>query len=281
MHEHAVPRDITPEEAAALVSGGLVRLLDVRTPEEFTSLGHIPGAHLIPIDFVAAAPAVLHRDDVRPVLVYCEHGVRSRRAAALLARAGIGEVLNMTGGLSRWTGPREFTPAPIEGPSSWLLECADLLPSPGGALDVACGFGRHALLLASSGYRVDAVDRDPERIAFVAFVAARLGLRVTASTRDLEVADVDLGAGAYDLIVGVHYLHRPLFPVLIRALRPGGLLLYETFRKGHVGKGPTNPVFLLDPGELPRLVAPLVVVRQREGEFEGRMVASVAALKTV
>ena len=76
------------------------------------------------------------------------------------------------------------------------------------------------------------------------------------------------------------YLHRPLFPALVRALRPGGVLLYETFTKEQARHGrPSNPEFLLDPGELPDLVAPLEVIRRREGEFEGRHVASVAARK--
>ncbi len=86
-------------------------------------------------------------------------------------------------------------------------------------------------------------------------------------------------ADVYDVTVGVHYLYRPLFPALVRALRPGGLLLYETFLVGHAGKGPTNPAFLLAPGELPALVSPLLVVRQREGELEDRRVASVAAIR--
>ncbi len=272
-------RNVTPEEAAALVGDGLVRLLDVRTPGEYTALGHIPGARLLPVDLVASAPAVLHEDDRRPVLVYCEHGVRSEHASALLARAGF-DVLNMLGGMSRWTGPREHDAAPIAGPSSWLLACADLLPPPGTALDVACGFGRHALLLASARYRVRALDRDPVRVAFVQDIAARLGLLVTTEAVDLETGDRDLGTGLFDLIVVTHYLHRPLFPALVRTLRPGGLLVYETFTVAQAALGqPRHPAFLLESGELPRLVAPLTVVREREGEFEGRMVAGVAARK--
>ena len=65
-----------------------------------------------------------------------------------------------------------------------------------------------------------------------------------------------------------------------RALAPGGLLLYETFTTAQAARGkPTNPDFLLEPGELVARVAPLEVLRQREGDFEGRMVASVAARK--
>ena len=57
-----------------------VTVIDVRTPGEYAQLGHIPGALLIPVDLIASAPAVL-KDDTRRVLVYCEHGVRSRTAS--------------------------------------------------------------------------------------------------------------------------------------------------------------------------------------------------------
>ena len=194
--------------------------------------------------------------------------------------------------------------AGVPAPSSWLIECAGLLPSssaPGEAaeatrpraLDVACGSGRHALLLAAAGLDVLAIDRDAAAVVRLRATARALELGLQAEVHDLESGDVatgDLGRGSmagprgvlapstYDLIVVVHYLHRPLFPALMRALAPGGLLLYETFTVDQAAFGhPKNPAFLLQHGELPRLVAPLEVVRQREGEFDGRRVASVAA----
>ena len=101
-------------------------MLDVRTPAEYEELGHIPGAWLLPVDLIVSAPAVLPPGD-RPVLVVCEHGVRSVHAANVLAQAQV-PVLNMTGGMARWTGPRAFGPGEVHGPSDWLLANADLLP---------------------------------------------------------------------------------------------------------------------------------------------------------
>jgi len=76
----------------------------------------------------------------------------------------------------------------------------------------------------------------------------------------------------------VHYLHRPLFPTIRGALRRGGLLVYETFTRAQAARGrPTNPAFLLEPGELLTRVQPLEVVVSREGDYDGRMVASVIA----
>jgi len=165
-------------------------------------------------------------------------------------------------------------------PARWLTDHADLLPPEGVALDVACGRGRHALWLAAHGFRVDAFDRDPEAVAAVAVEAAARGLAIDARVVDLESGAQALPADTFDVIVVVHYLHRPLFPALTAALRVGGVLVYETFTRAQARRGkPTNPAFLLESGELPRLVAPLEILAQREGTFDGRDVAAVVACR--
>jgi SAM-dependent methyltransferase len=165
-------------------------------------------------------------------------------------------------------------------PSSWLLSNQDLLPNAGYALDVACGRGRHALFLAERGLAVVAVDRDPLAIGALRAEARRRGWPVEARVADLEAGDVDLGGEAYDVVVVVHYLHRPLFPALVRSLAPGGVLIYETFTVDQARHGkPTHPDFLLQHGELRERLRALTILREREGEFEGRHVASLAARK--
>jgi SAM-dependent methyltransferase len=162
--------------------------------------------------------------------------------------------------------------------AAWVTTHADLVPRAGRALDVACGRGRHALWLAERGLTVRAVDRDPARIAGLQAAAAARALPVTAEVKDLEAGAVALGRDAYDVIVVVHYLHRPLFPALLEALKPGGVLIYETFTRAQAARGkPSNPDFLLEPGELNRLVAPLTILDAREGAFEDRDVASIVA----
>lgn len=291
--------------AVALVEGGVL-VLDVRTPEEFTGLGHIPGAKLLPVHLSAAAPALLPGPD-SPVLVCCEHAVRSRATARLLAQAGFTRVYELEHGMAEWAGARAFDePSPF-GPSSWLLDNGDLLPRGGRTLDVACGAGRHALLLSAAGFDVTAIDRDGDALDRLRTHAARLELSLRAEAIDLERgfadsadpadssdADVDaqadaeakpaasmaaiLGPRAYDLIIVTRYLHRPLMPRLVQALAPGGTLVYETFLEQQAERGhPTNPAFLLKPGELASLVQPLDVLRAREGEFDGAMLASIVA----
>lgn len=166
----------------------------------------------------------------------------------------------------------------VEPPSSWLLESAPLLPAGGRALDVACGRGRHALLLAAAGFDVVGVDRDAAAISAFEAQAGALGLRVRGQVCDLEAAEADLGDSLFDLIAVFRYLHRPLFPALRRALRPGGVLVYETFTRAQALRShPKNPAFLLEDGELPGLVFPLEVLTRDEGERDGSFVARVVA----
>jgi rhodanese-related sulfurtransferase len=263
-------------EAERLVSAGETLVLDVRTPGEYEQLGHIPGAWLLPVDLIVSAPAVLPADG-RPVLVVCEHGVRSWRAATTLGEAGV-PALNMRGGMAEWSGPRAFGPGEVRGPSDWLLANADLLPRGGAALDVACGRGRHALLLASAGFRVRAIDADASRIEALRTVADRWHLAVDAAVEDLERGAPAIDQGAFDLVLVFNYLHRPLVPIIVDAVAPGGLLFYETFTVDQAARGrPTNAAYLLKHGELPELVAPLSAIRAREGEVSGRMMASIVA----
>lgn len=150
------------------------------------------------------------------------------------------------------SGEMVSTHASMSAPSDWVVRWSVLLRGEGNILDVACGAGRHARLLASRGWHVDAVDRDEAAIA---------GLRGTANIEAL-CADIEAGAWPYvgrsfAGIVVTNYLHRPLLPVLVESLAEGGVLIYETFASGNERFGrPSNPAFLLRPGELLDAVRP-------------------------
>lgn len=164
-------------------------------------------------------------------------------------------------------------------PAGWLVDHVDLIPRGRRVLDVAAGHGRHAWWLAQRGWRVHAIDRDAGALADLEAAARAASLPLTTAVVDLEAPEAPtLGESVFGAIVVVHYLYRPLFPVLAAALEPGGVLIYETFTVGQAQRGsPRNPAFLLDEGELPGLVAPLRVEHAREGLFDDRLIASVVA----
>ena len=154
--------------------------------------------------------------------------------------------------------PEVSRAAPAE-PSAWVQRWAPLVPAGGPVLDVACGGGRHALFFAARGHPVDAVDRDA---AAVAALAAQSGQSsISALCADLEGGPWPYADRQFAAIVVTNYLHRPLFPALMAALAPGGVLIYETFAQGNEACGrPANPDFLLQRGELLRAVGTARVV---------------------
>ena len=136
----------------------------------------------------------------------------------------------------------------VDAPSSWLARWSAQIPAKGRVLDLACGAGRHARFLAERGFSVDAVDRDT-----ALFQDPPRAVRLRQA--DLEAGAWPYTGQAFAAIVVVNYLHRPLFPTLIESLLPGGLLIYETFVLGNERFGkPSNPEFLLKPGELLEVV---------------------------
>lgn len=132
-------------------------------------------------------------------------------------------------------------------PSTWVTRFAPCVPAGGTVLDVACGAGRHTRLFLQRGHRVVAVDRDTSRLADLAGDA-----RLQIVEADLEDGGpFPLSGRRFHGVVVTSYLHRPLLGDLVSAVAPGGALVYETFARGQERLGrPTNPDFLLRPGEL-------------------------------
>lgn len=161
-------------------------------------------------------------------------------------------------------------------PSPWVSRFAPLA-RPGEALDLACGSGRHARLLAARGLRVLAVDRNRDSLA----AAAGPGVATLECDLEREGAPWPFAAGRFAAIVVTNYLHRPLFPHLAASLRPDGVLIYETFAQGNAVYGkPSNPDFLLAPGELLAMAAAhgLRVLAYEDGHVESPQPAQVQRL---
>lgn len=159
-------------------------------------------------------------------------------------------------------------------PSAWVQRWVHLLRPAGQVLDVACGSGRHARWLAEQGFRVTALDRDRDAVDALRDVAEVV-------LADIEADAWPLPGRQFDAVLVINYLWRPLWPVLRAALRPGGVLIYETFADGQqlIGK-PSRPDFLLRSGELLQAFAGLRVVAFEDG-FDEQTPRYVQRLVTI
>jgi tellurite methyltransferase len=185
---------------------------------------------------------------------------------------------------------REGKPVAAE-PAAIVTELLPLLPR-GVALDIACGTGRHALLLAKLGQTVTAVDASGVALDTIAKLAkeSSLGLRCGVDlgesqphSAELRLVQANLETtglprDSFDLILCIHYLQRSLFSQIEQALRPGGMLLFETFTRAQLRfpGGLRNPEFLLEDGELRSAFPKLRTVFYRELRA-GKGIASLLA----
>ncbi len=152
-------------------------------------------------------------------------------------------------------------------PSALLEQFQHLLPPQGRALDLACGLGANGRLLARRGLDTWAWDRSTVAIDRVAADAREQRLALHAERRDVVAAPPT--PDSFDVIVVSRFLERALCPAIAAALRPGGLLFYQTFVRDDVGpRGPANPAYRLERNELLRLFPQLTLRLYRE---EGRV----------
>jgi tellurite methyltransferase len=178
-------------------------------------------------------------------------------------------------------------------PASIVSEWLPLLPN-GPALDLACGTGRHTLLLAARGQTVVAIDWSGAALDILRSRAIRAKLAVNRADLSLKAGsrkrgihlleasleEITLPDASFSLILCLEYLQRSFFPQMARALQPGGVLLFETFTRAQLSyaDGPRNPAYLLEPGELRTAFPGLLVLFYRELNA-GQGIASLVAQK--
>jgi tellurite methyltransferase len=167
---------------------------------------------------------------------------------------------------SKWDAKhRAAATGPRAEPAGFVLELLPLLPL-GPALDLACGTGRHTLLLASRQQAVTAVDSSGVALEILERHTADSRFAVTHITRPAQIASrrrgiqlwqadlegVNLPSEAFSVVLCVNYLQRSLFSQIERTLAPGGMLLFETYTVAQLdfADGPRNPEYLLQVGEL-------------------------------
>ena len=173
-------------------------------------------------------------------------------------------------------------------PDPFLVSAHDeflFATTPGLALDIAGGVGRHAIWLAQRGWRTRLIDISDVGIGLAEKNASRaLGPVAKEFLITAEVADLhsiqDFGREQYDLVLVFYFLQRELFPALAAALKPGGFLIYKTYtteQKNFAG-GPSHPMFLLEPNELLRAFSSMRILHYHE-TIQEKGVAELVARK--
>lgn len=165
-------------------------------------------------------------------------------------------------------------------PADFLKEHVDILPR-GRVLDIAMGEGRNAVFLAKNGYEVDGCDISEVAISKAQRLARENNVVINTFTADLET--YKLPEGIYDVILCFYYLQRDLIPQIKGALKPGGMVVFETYTTENLEckfEGPKNEDYLLKPNELLKFFIDLKIVYYRELILNKRKaIASIIARK--
>jgi len=166
-------------------------------------------------------------------------------------------------------------------PASLLKENIHRLPR-GKALDLAMGNGRNAIFLAMHGYEVDAIDYSEVAVEKVRSFAQRKSLLINAKQADLT--NYQIAEKTYDVILNFFFLERSLIPQIKKALKKGGMLLFETYTIEQPQYGrPHNPAYLLKPNELLNNCMDLYIIYYHERvdkqDKEIKAIASLLAQK--
>lgn len=178
----------------------------------------------------------------------------------------------------RWNTRYEQGTGGAQKPSAFLQSLAERLPRTGRALDVAGGAGVDALWLARRGLDVTLVDISDVALERAAEATREAGVALNLQRLDLETEP--LPVGPYALVLCLNYLWRPLFAGFPKVLAPGGLLVFAQPTRSNLQRHPhPSARFLLEDGELPRLLQGLDVISYTEGwtdegRHEARLVAS-------
>ncbi len=165
----------------------------------------------------------------------------------------------------------------VANPCYALKQHSQLLPFNGRALELACGLGGNARFLAQCGLKTQAWDISDTALTVLNNWASLNQLPIEPLITDLE--QMLLPYQQFDVIVVSRYLDRALFKQLDSALKPNGLLIYQTFLGPVQDNAPRNPDFYLQSGELSQAWPKLETLVYGEGWLENENDASADAVK--
>ena len=171
------------------------------------------------------------------------------------------------------------TPEYITGkePVEWLKDHSDMLDGKGSALDIASGEGRNAVFAAEKGYQTLAVDISATGIEKAHALANEKGVTIETCVVDLD--NWKIKQNAFDLILCFNFLDRRIFPAIKCALKPGGLIFYETFTVDYLKYSSFKRDWVLEHNELLDAFSELRILYYREVDINNKAFASLIALK--
>lgn len=180
----------------------------------------------------------------------------------------------MNSKLQKWDDAYRDADFSTAKPAQVLVDNIYLLPLEGETLDLACGRAGNAQLLVQQGLSVDAVDFSPVLLKGLGEFVKEHNLNINCIQRDIE--SDSLPDKKYDVIVVSYFLNRQLFPEIIDALKPNGLLLYQTWSQLAVDdSGPSNPKFRLQSGELLKHCASMRIILYNENGNQGKVTSGL------
>ncbi len=162
-------------------------------------------------------------------------------------------------------------------PCSWLADNRTQLPGKGRALDLAMGEGRNALFAASLGYDVLGVDISEVGVQRANELAQERGLSLKGEVADLD--DWTILENTFDLVMCFYFLDRKLFEPIRKSLRPGGLVIFETFNQDHLKYTDFKPEWVLDHNELIKEFYNYRILHYRETDEDEKGASSILARK--
>ena len=171
------------------------------------------------------------------------------------------------------------TPEYITGkePVEWLKGHSHILDGKGSALDIASGEGRNAVFAAEKGYQTLAVDISTNGLEKAHALADEKGVTIETCVVDLDSWEIK--QNAFDLILCFNFLDRQIFPVIKNALKPGGLIFYETFTIDYLKYSSFKREWVLEHNELLDAFSELRILYYREVDINNKAFASMVALK--
>ncbi len=162
-------------------------------------------------------------------------------------------------------------------PSAWLKDHSELLSGTGRALDLACGEGRNAVYLAEMGYNVLALDIAEAGLKKAETLAQEKNVRIETLAADLD--DFGWDIGTFDVVVCFYFLDRKLFSRIRDAVKPGGLVFYETFTLDYLKYSNFKEEWVLSHNELLTAFNNFRILRYRDVDGDETAFASIVARK--